>query len=566
MLRKFKYIIPLAFAVALGSCSKEFFDINVDPNNPSTLPINNLLPGIEKAMGDASAIGSSSDIEGNAISGIGEGLEVYVHRITVREDPNAYGIKGNSSIVEPMWDTYYRAVLTNADIIINQATPAGNFKYAGIAKVIKAFSYSQLVDVFGDIPYSEANQLIGATPILNPKFDDDATIYPSLIQLIDDGIADLTNTASNPLSPGGDDLIYNGSVTKWVKAANTLKLKMYTQMRRTQDVSAAVTALLASPTTLINNTSENFQLPYSSVSRHPGYSEYIASQRTKDISPWFYEILKGYNPNILTGVTDPRIPYYFFNQLPEGQDAVQDNNATEYRDGSFVSIYFGSNGEDQGRTQQNTMTVMGLYPIGGRFDDGQGGSVGQNSGTGAAPYRFITYADRLYLEAELIKTGVIPGDARAKTMAAITESFKQVDAVVTLTGTPGVPVLTGSAGVTDYITKVMASYDANPGKQLEIIMTEKWISSFGNAVDAYTDYRRTGFPVLFDPNNPAMAPGGKVQPPIHGNPLLDPQKAVPVSLNVPYPLSLPWPTTELTSNKNAPTQKVPSTYKVFWQP
>ena len=112
----------------------------------------------------------------------------------------------------------------------------------------------------------------------------------------------------------------------------------------------------------------------------------------------------------------------------------------------------------------------------------------------------------------------------------------------------------------------MAEYDANVSKQLQIIMTQKWISSFGSAVDAYTDYRRTGFPILFDPNNPLMAPGGYAIPPVNGNPLIDPQAPVPVSLNMAYPLSLPWPSAELTSNSSAPAQKQPATDKVFWQP
>src|SRR5690606_19851278 len=126
--------------------------------------------------------------------------------------------------------------------------------------------------------------------------------------------------------------------------------------------------------------------------------------------------------------------------------------------------------------------------------------------------------------------------------------------------------LAGSTAVSEYIDEVMDEYEANAGKQLEIIMTQKWISSFGSAIDAYTDYRRTGFPVLFDPNNSAMAPGGRVQPPVDGNPLVSPQLSVPVSANLAFPLSLPWPSSELTSNSNAPAQKQPSTYKVFWQP
>jgi hypothetical protein len=277
--------------------------------------------------------------------------------------------------------------------------------------------------------------------------------------------------------------------------------------------------------------------------------------------------MKGYNPNIFTGNKDPRIPYYFYNQIKLGQTAVNDNNATEYRDSSFVSIYFGSTGPDVGRTQQNTMTVLGLYPVGGKFDAGLGGPLNVASATGAASTRFITYADRLYLEAELINTGVVTGDARAVLLAAINESFKQVDAVVTRTGTAGIPVLVGTTPVTSYVNGVMANYDAaSVTKKLEIIMTQKWIQNFGNAIDAYTDYRRTGFPVLFDPNNPAMAPGGKVQPPLLGNPLVVPQKSVPVSVNLAFPLSLPWPSDELTSNSSAPSQKQPSLYKIFWMP
>jgi hypothetical protein len=97
-------------------------------------------------------------------------------------------------------------------------------------------------------------------------------------------------------------------------------------------------------------------------------------------------------------------------------------------------------------------------------------------------------------------------------------------------------------------------------------MTQKWLSSVGCAVDQYTDYRRTGYPLLFDPNNPAMAPGGFVQPPVNGDPINPPQEAVPVQLSIAYPLSLPWYTNELETNPNAPAQKTVSTYKVFWMP
>jgi hypothetical protein len=208
--------------------------------------------------------------------------------------------------------------------------------------------------------------------------------------------------------------------------------------------------------------------------------------------------------------------------------------------------------------------------VGGRYDDGVPQVASTASGTGAAPYRLITYADRLYLEAELIKEGIIDGDAKAKLQEAMEESFAQVDYVVTEFVKPSqtVPELSGTSAATTYINKALTEYDAKPAKQLEIIMTQKWLSSVGSSVDQYTDYRRTGFPILFDPNNTAMAPGGFAQPPINGDPTGFPgaQRKVPVTLTRAFSVSLPWPQTELDVNPNAPPAKTVSSYKVFWMP
>jgi hypothetical protein len=278
--------------------------------------------------------------------------------------------------------------------IIAKSTEAGNLIYAGIAKILKAYTYSVAVDVFGDVPYSEANKL--KQGIIHPKFDDDASIYESLFPLINEGIADLNNTsAPNNQEPGGDDLMYGGDVDLWIKAANTIKLKLYTQIRRVKNVSAEVNALISGGN-LISRTSESFLVPYgpngATDDRNPGYFDYFATQRSNHVSPWFYEILKGYNPRIFTGNPDPRIKYYIYNQVNATQPS-RDGNQTEYRDGQFVSIYFGSVGPDRDRTQQNTISLFGIYPVGGKYDDGSATIATANSGTGAAPYRLLTYAD-----------------------------------------------------------------------------------------------------------------------------------------------------------------------------
>ena len=270
---------------------------------------------------------------------------------------------------------------------------------------------------------------------------------------------------------------------------------------------------------------------------------------------------------IFTNIRDPRIPYYLYNQLTPTAPA---DNPTEYRDSGFLSIVFGSIGPNRDFSQDNSITILGIYPVGGRYDDGQNGPASSTSGTGAAPYRFITYADRLFLEAELIKAGVIAGDAAGKLNQALTESFKQVDYVITqyVKPTQSVPALTGSGKDQQYINSIMDYYNNNPSKQLEIIMTEKWIQDFGDFTDEYSDYRRTHFPVLFDPNDPTIAPNHLHQPPVNGDLVKHPgaQPAIPVQLSRDYPVSLPWSQNELNANKNAPPQKQPSTFKVFWMP
>jgi hypothetical protein len=593
MTQKFKYIMLAGLMITSVSCKKAL-DINTNPYAPTAAPINKLLPTAELNLGLSQTISS----------GISQVLEVYTHRMIVREDPDQYGASGGDFNIAGHWSTLYVNTLTNLDAIISQGTKDGNLHYVGIAQILKAYAYTQLVDVYGDVPFSEVNK----TGIVSPKFDKGADVYAAALTLLDKGIANAGSAGTNVLEPGADDIIYGGKkrgdVDKtpyWVLAGNSLKLKLLVQQRLIKDVSADVTALVAGGK-LIATTSESFVIPFgpnaATDDRSPAFNDYFASQRGNYISPWFYEILKGVNPYILAGNADPRRPYYYFKQ---SKSSTIPGNPIEYRDANgFVSIYFGSLGPNAAQNQQNTMTVLGIYPAGGRYDDAAGGTASATSGTGAAPYRLITYADVLYLEAEMQQIGKLAGSARATLSAALDESFKQVDYVVTnyVKPTQTVPAVAGLATTTAYKTKVLAEYDApiafpapTPAnsiasypsynhplaeRQLEMIMTQKWLSSFGSAVDAYTDYRRTGYPVMFDPKNPAMAPvpagqtNGFVQPPINGNPGAasnDPEKPVEVTRAKDYPQTLPWDQTELDRNKNAPKQKNdPSIVKPFWKP
>ncbi|NSL89107.1 SusD/RagB family nutrient-binding outer membrane lipoprotein [Chitinophaga sp. Mgbs1] len=572
-MKRASYIFLVTLA-AMAGCTKGFLDINTDPNNPTKVTLNQLLPASEQGLGYA--MGFTNDARG--ARGLTEVLSVYMHQVTVRESQDQYGATGSQFDINNSWSDFYSAqsaqptpdyigVLENLQVLIDEARAGNNYIYTAIGRILKAYGVSQFVDAFADVPYSEANKFASAG-IRYPKFDKGQDIYPQLLVQLDSAIGELQATGGNSLKPAADDVFYGGDPDLWIKAANSIKLKLYNQIRLTTNVSAKVNELISGGN-LISSLEEGFMIRYRSGTspddRNPGYSEYYATQKSHYQSPWFYEILKGLNKRLFTGIRDPRIPYYFFNQ---NKPLTAAQNGTDYRDSAFISILFGSVGPNRDKSQDNSMTVFGIYPVGGRYDDRNALVVNGGSGTGAAPLRLLTYADVLYIKAELQNAGIVAGDARATLQQALDASFAQVDFVVNLAkGSQNIPALAGTASATGYINSIMAYYDSRPtaAAKLEVIMTEKWIQSFGFSGDQYSDYRRTGYPVLFDPNNAAQAPGGFFQPPLTGDPSLGgPQPAVKVILGRRYPLSLPWPTNELNVNPNAPAQKAPDTSPVFW--
>lgn len=563
------YKILFAALILLTGCTKDFLDINEDPNNPTKASLGLLLTHIEKDVADGLSVRY----------GLSNITSVYMHQVTMREDPDQYGINGASFYTQNPWDNIYTGPLQDLELMIKQAETEQNVTYSGIGKILKAYLYSQLVDIYGDIPFSEATKL-STSGNSYPKWDSSSEIYPALFTMLDNAIADLTNTtATNKVVPSGDDVIYGGDKAKWIRVAKTIKLKLYTQIRLVQNVSTQINALVTEGDLI--KSGEDFEFKYLSKSspdeRNPGFGDYEAGQKGFYQSPWMYRIMQGNNTAILSGIEDPRIPYYYYRQLEAGQ-ATREGNPTEYRDGGFVSIYFGSISKNRDHATDGSVTVFGVYPVGGRFDDGGHAKVTGNHGTGAAPYRFLTYADRLYIQAELANAGIIPEVATPYFEQALEASFKQVDHVVSLVNpvaalttqatppTMWVPSATAPAPlqppttgwlVKEYITDVMALYDAaSVTGKLEYIMTEKWISKFGCNVDSWTDYRRTGFPVIFNPLNASQAPGGKVTSPDGF--------VIPVTLINPVPWSVVWPQSDLGLNPNAPVQKNPGTFKVFY--
>jgi len=552
-----KFYLLTIFTLSTLACDK-YLDVDTDEDNPTSVALNLVLPNIQVTVGQ---LGSANNFTAEVLS-------VYVHQLVSRSEQDQYGAQADNVTIRNDWNNIY-LVLTDIETLISQSTVSGDKVYLGIGQAIKAYLASTAVDLWGDVPFSQATQL--ANDIPNPVFDDQEAVYTTVFTLLDDAKANILS--GEGLSPSTDDLMYSGDTSKWVKFINTLKLKLYNQIRLSSLFDSGALNALMLEDNFFESLSDDFQFTNTANITPTDersqlfQSSYVQAQVDHYVSPWFYEVLKGMNPNIHTGNPDPRIPYYWANQLPpntlprdQGNLDTGDPNA-DYWDAStgFLSIRFGSIGNDRDAAVQNDATFPGIYPCGGRYDDGLGFTRGAGTnGTGVAPKRILTYYELLFIQAELMQVNS-PGSASAKLNEAITAAFAKVDDVVMNNGTTQtVPVLSGTTEVNDYIANVIAEYNAaSTDKQLEIIMTQKWIASFGDPIDIYTDYRRTGYPTWADPNGPSpeyQLDNGDAWP------LND----ADTTLGNTYQESLFWPSNEINNNSSSPSQKDPTTYQIFW--
>ena len=493
---KNKFLNILGAGLVAFSVSSCDLDINKDPYAVTDLNLSQLLSAVEYEI-------SASFSEGSYLNA---NFSAYTQHTVSREIDN-YALVPSYSTLGNTWNNIYIYGIKNADALIEEANKANLSYYAGIGRVLRVYAYMNLTDLFGDVPYSEAN----VPGIEFPKADKSADIYNALLVELNQALSDFAATEGNSTKPASNDLFYNGDIQKWIKATNTMKLKLLTQSRLAKDEianwDAELAALIQEDNFLANG--EDLQFPHTGTlspadERKSGYTdEYEASQKSVWISPWMHEIMNGLSYNVknnpFVGIKDPRVPYYYFNQLKADEDA---QNATDYRDGAFVSIMMGSNTPYVSMMQDASMSVVGIYPVGGKYDDGNGGAIGAKSGSGIAPDKMLQAYSVPFMKAELALAGEITADAKALLQEGIEASIYHVNAVVAKADA-NAPLIEDASM---FIQNVMQQYDrANDERKMEIVMTQKWIANFYNPVEAYSDIRRTGYPVLLTGNEERMA-------------------------------------------------------------
>ncbi len=516
-MKKFKHnlILNLFAGVILStSCETTELDITENPNAlvPSQADTNFFLTSIQEDF--ARHLEGVVATEDNFLQG-NDGLNEWGMELvrTANLSGRNYQSTFQGTVADDEWSNVYRGILADIRSMTVLAEETGLTRHIGIAQFIEAYTITSMVDFFGDIPYSEFGKL--EEGIQNPKPDSGAEIYDAALELLD---AAINNFRSTPAADPINDFFYNNDYDQWEKAANTLKLKLYLQ-RRLVDANAAQSfnAIITSGN-FIQDTEDDFQWSWPSTSatnpdtRHPRYGiNYASAGATDYMSNWLM--------NLMDTSDDPRIRYYFYRQatavpgaeIPPDEQLLTCSLNTpppHYVSGGFTFCwlpngYWGRDHGDADGTPPDGLlrATWGVYPSGGRFDDSSFTAIAQNNdpasfganGSGVSPILTAFMVD--FWRAEMAM--VAGDDAAAQThlvnglnkQIAKVRSFGALDTTADLTFAPT------DGEVTSYVNGVNNAFSSGDMETKWNILGEQFlIGSFGNGVDPYNFYRRTGFP------------------------------------------------------------------------
>ncbi|TAG70905.1 MAG: SusD/RagB family nutrient-binding outer membrane lipoprotein, partial [Runella slithyformis] len=452
------------------------------------------------------------------------------------------------------WTNAYANIMTDVKTLLPLAETGGLLIHAGIGRTIRASVLLNLVDAFGNVPYSEALNAEN----FNPKTDDGAGIYTVAIADLDKAIENFTATSRGAAT---GDLFYGGSADSWIRVANTLKLKALLN-RSLIDRSGSTTGInaLISGNRLISTAAQNFTFKFGTNllnpdTRHPRYGGQYSPTGGGDYQSNSY-MGAMFNSK---GFPDPRMRYYFYRQITRNSTDVNEirciTNQKPTHYGANDVFCFPTTVGYWGRDHLSNegippdglrRTAWGLYPAGGLYDNDANRGVSLGAGAGGAgihPIMMRSFVDFMLAES-VLRLGTT-GDAKALLRSAVEKSMADVRAYALGTTEAG-KIATYEADqkivwadeVKRYVDKVLADYDAATADgKLNIVATEYWFAAHGNGIEIYNLYRRTGKPAG---QQPALepSPGGFVR-------------------SYYYPLDL------ITRNSNA-KQKTNATLPVFW--
>lgn len=437
------YISAVAVAtLALGfnSCTKDFDEINTDPDAYSTAPVTNILGYTLYQM--AYRYGNEQyrlqDWSGYLVNS-------QIERYSYLPTYNEFGYR---------WYTTYTCIPQLQDVL-DRTTPEANKNMQNVAKLLQQYLLFLAADCFGDIPYTEACQGMSKNNI-KPKYDKDSDVYDSIavnLKTIADSWAEGLGTDEL----GSGDLVYGGSVAKWQRLCNSLRLRLAMRVSnmdsKVEASKATFKEILSNPEKypFIEDCSQNYYFYWQTTSsyRDPWYSNYISRPSDYTMSQILVDRLKSQNDPRLSVICRPAV-----------------------KTGEYRGVLHGSNVAYNSGAFDDYSTPGALYRPTNDTECA--------ANPGFSP--FFRAAETWFLIAEAALKGWDTGSYSAKTAYETAVKCSMTD-----------------NGVSDAdASAYLAAAGAYAGT-FEQIYLEEWVALYKQGQEAWTLYRRTGYPTqMFD--------------------------------------------------------------------
>jgi hypothetical protein len=431
---KKRFISIVVLVLLISACTDDITRFNDETKRASEVPPGSLFSNAVKTLSDGLASASVN-------------VNIFRHFVNhwaqavIQEEAQFNYI--TRSINDAWWTRMYRDVLNDlkesARIITNDATlnPTIKTNQLAIIDIMQVYTFNILVTTYGDIPYSKSLD----DQILFPVYDDAKTVNKELMIRLENDIAKLSISA--PGFTSSEDIIFQGSVAKWISFANSLQVRMAMTISDI-DNSLAKTAFEKANPNAINATSNNGFVKYFTAipNNNPLYNQLVLANRTDYIAA--KDLM-----DVLNSFEDPRKPGFF---------GV--NN---------VGLYVGG--------------VMGIpsdYP--------KMSKPSARVADPSAPNVLIDYVEMEFYRAEAKERGYnVTGSAESHYNNAIKAS------ILYWGGT--------EANADKYLLRSDVAYTTAAGGWKQKIGFQKWIALYNRPFEGWLEVRRLDFPKLTIPVN-----------------------------------------------------------------
>ncbi|MCE3076673.1 SusD/RagB family nutrient-binding outer membrane lipoprotein [Chryseobacterium gwangjuense] len=476
-----KILIPVFGATLLffNSCSNDYIDVNNDPNNAynNQLTPKNRLAAAETTIYATQAV--TMNRFGNLMMNAWAG-NIYRYASPFSEE---YQMIANSTFYNEIWDNLYLGV-SNYQDIIDSPVAAQYPHHVAIAKIMKAYYMQMIVDLYNNVPYTQAFK---AQNNLHPKYDQGKDVYKGLMDELNQALVLLNQTPANSSFAVAttEDPIFSGTMNSWKQMANTVKLKMLVRLSNTTDAGvkawrdAELTAMapLTSSTANFISADVRIQPGYLAASglQNPYYGSYSYINLAGNDYGTNFQLVVGSEHMIntmkgtSTGVVDTRMLRLFVaNGLGAGNISVGNYKGQPQGGGQII-------GDDE-----SDYATLGLFGT-------LWGTANPTTGSSAAGYVLpLSEVRFLQAEAATVYPTTMAFNAQTVFNDGITQSF------------------TTFGNTAAQATAYLAAIAAKPGmgwaastNKIEAIQYQKWIALTNlNPTETYISSTKTGYPVL----------------------------------------------------------------------